>query len=58
MVIKVWRLLDTNCRPGVRDATALPTEPQPLPYISTFCFQLMIWYRIFKQIPMWTSSDP
>ena len=29
--IKICRCLDSNCRPLVTEATALPTEPQPLP---------------------------
>ena len=29
--LKFCRWLDLNCRPLVSEATALPTEPQPLP---------------------------
>ena len=33
-LIKFCRCLDLNCRSLVSDATLLPTEPQPLPYLS------------------------
>ena len=32
--IKVWRWLDSNRGPLLSEATALPTEPQPLPIFS------------------------
>ena len=31
MINKMWQWLDSNCRSLVSEATALPTEPQPLP---------------------------
>ena len=35
--IKVCRLLDSNHGPLASEATALPTEPQPLPYTRSSC---------------------
>ena len=35
--IEVVKWLDSNCGPLVSEATALPTEPQPLPNIIVTC---------------------
>ena len=36
MFNKFCQWLDSNCRPLVSEATALPTEPQPLPHLWKF----------------------
>ena len=54
--IKVCRWLDLNCGPPVSEATALPTEPQPLSYITiTEVSKNIYWLRNIKR-NQWTIS--
>ena len=54
MFNKFCRWLDSNRGPLILEATALPTEPQPLPPVkvkmSVYCFE-------GKRDPAWSMSD-
>ena len=39
---KVWRWLDSNRGPQLLEATALPTDPQPLSIINVLCFYCQV----------------
>ena len=44
--IKICRRLDSNCGSQVSEATALPTEPQPLPRLMDLFFQTLSGLRL------------
>ena len=45
--IKVCKWLDLNCGPLASEATALPTEPQPLPDLLSLLL-LLFWMSVVK----------
>ena len=53
---KFCRWLDFNRRPLVSEATTLPTEPQPLPWIQQLCYIKVIWLNPNGYIDVISSS--
>ena len=52
ILINFCRWLDSNRGPLVSEATALPTEPQPLPKSINVTFWLKMHYCLFQKV-MW-----
>ena len=51
---KLCRWLDSNCWPLVSEATAQPTEPQPLPYGAFLCTKSAL---NLPQVSRWSSKQ-
>ena len=51
-IIKSCRWLNSNCGPLVSEATALPTEPQPLPTAMKLFAAWSLIYYFFKFSPL------
>ena len=52
LYIKVCRCQDSNHGPVELEATALPTEPEPLKYFVNSCFEIYNSLRVLEDISM------
>ena len=56
--IKVCQWLDSNRGPLVSEATALPTEPQPLPRKRSLSFSLFSLFKFEQNCPCFNAFAP
>ena len=52
LYIKVCRCQDSNHGPVELEATALPTEPEPLKYFVNSCFEIYNSLRVLEDFSM------